>query len=441
MASPVNANNNANNNGTSVNANASSSAEPIFAAFIGIDWGDEKHAWTRRSAESSVWERGELEHSPEAVQAWVAEYMARFPGQPIAVALEQKRGALLYMLTQYEQLVLFPIHPGTLQQYRKAMYPSGCKDDPRDADLALELLTKHRDRLRRLDPDTVETRTLQLLVEARRELVDQRTAQSNRLTNQLKQYFPQVLQWFDKVQSSLVRDFLEKWPTLEQVQRARPATLRDFMHQHNCRDADRIQARLEEIRSAVPATRDRAVIEAGVQWVQALIPQIAAVQASIAQLDQRIEELLAVHPDAFIFRSLPGAGPALTPRLLAAFGTQRERYSSAAELSAFSGIAPVVERSGKQKWIHFRWACPKFLRQSFHEWAGHSMEKSAWARAYYDQQRAKGKGHHAAVRALAFKWMRILFRCWKDRKPYDEATYLRALRQHGSPLAKAVAIA
>lgn len=431
----------ANNSGMPVNATANSVPEPVFAAFIGIDWGDEKHAWARRGTDSDVVERGTLEHRPETVQAWVAEYMARFPGQPIAVALEQKRGALLYMLTQYQQLVLFPIHPGTLQQYRKAIHPSGCKDDPLDADLALELLTKHRDRLRRLNPDTVETRTLQLLVEARRELVDQRTAQSNRLTNQLKQYFPQVLQWFDKVQSPLARAFLEKWPTLERVQRARPATLRDFMHQHNCRDAARIQERLEQIRSAIPATIDQAVIEAGLQWVQALTSQIAASEASIARLDQRIEELMAVHPDAFIFRSLPGAGPALTPRLLAAFGTQRERYTSAAELSAFSGIAPVVERSGKQEWIHFRWACPKFLRQSFHEWAGHSMEKSAWARAYYNQQRAKGNDHHAAVRALAFKWIRIIFRCWKDRKPYDEAIYMRALRTHGSPLAATIATA
>lgn len=435
MATPVNAN----PSGTSVKASASAGPEPVFAAFVGIDWGDEKHAWARRSADSEAWEKGELEHSPEAVQAWVIEYMARFPGQPIAVALEQKRGALLYMLTQYEQLVLFPIHPGTLQQYRQAMYPSGCKDDLRDAGLALELLIKHRDRLRRLEPDTVETRTLQLLVEMRRQLVDQRTAQANRLTNQLKQYFPQVLHWFDKVHSPLVLDFLEKWPTLEQVQRARPATLRDFMHQHNCRDTDRIQKRLDEIRSAVPATTDQAVIEAGLQWVRALTSQIAASEASIARLDQRIEELMAVHPDAFIFCSLPGAGPALTPRLLAAFGTQRNRYTSAAQLSAFSGIAPVVERSGKQQWIHFRWACPKFLRQSFHEWAGHSMEKSAWARAYYKQQRAKGSDHHAAVRALAFKWIRIIFRCWKDRKPYDETIYIRSLRQHGSPLAAAIA--
>jgi hypothetical protein len=112
----------------------------------------------------------------------------------------------------------------------------------------------------------------------------------------------------------------------------------------------------------------------------------------------------------------------LAPRLLAAFGSQRDRYGSAEEVQKHSGIAPVMERSGKKKWVHFRWACPKFLRQSFHEWAGHSISQSAWARAYYQQQRGRGKDHHAAVRALAFKWIRILYRCWQDRVAYPNVS-------------------
>ena len=155
---------------------------------------------------------------------------------------------------------------------------------------------------------------------------------------------------------------------------------------------------------------------------------------------------MAVHPEAKLphrpetgFQSLPAAGAALAPRLVAFFGTNRERYHSADEVACFTGIAPVRERSGKRDWIHFRYACPKFVRQTFHEYASHSIGQSAWARAYYDQQRAQGSDHHAAVRALAFKWIRILFRCWKDRKPYDEPTYIQALRRRGSKLADALA--
>jgi transposase len=128
--------------------------------------------------------------------------------------------------------------------------------------------------------------------------------------------------------------------------------------------------------------------------IEQFYPQMAACE---------IEEAASAHPDFFIFESLPGAGSALAPRLLASFGSQRDRYGSAEEVQRYSGIAPVMEKSGKKKWIHFRWACPKFLRQSFHEWAGHSISQSTWARAYYQQQRGRGKDHHAAVRALAFK--------------------------------------
>ena len=125
----------------------------------------------------------------------------------------------------------------------------------------------------------------------------------------------------------------------------------------------------------------------------------------------------------------------MRPRLIAAFGSRQERYSSAAKLQSYSGIAPVTEQSGNTKWVHFRRACPKFLRPTFHEFAGHSITRSKWARAYYDLQvHEKKKGYHAAVRALAAKWIRVTFRCWKDGKPYDEQTYLQALAKHHSPL-------
>ena len=108
----------------------------------------------------------------------------------------------------------------------------------------------------------------------------------------------------------------------------------------------------------------------------------------------------------------------------------RDRFDSASSMASFTGIAPVKESSGKALWIHWRWACPKFIRQTFHEWAGCSIRSCDWAREFYDRQRDRGKGHHAAVRALAFKWIRIFFRCWRDRVPYSEELYLKALQKH-----------
>ena len=165
-----------------------------------------------------------------------------------------------------------------------------------------------------------------------------------------------------------------------------------------------------------------------------LVAELRALIAGIEDYDTTIARAFKTHPDAFIFESLPGAGPIFAPRLLAALGSDRERFASVASVQQYLGIAPVTERSGNSSWVHWRYACPTFLRQSIVEWAGMSVRYSFWAEAYYRSQREKGKKHHVAVRALAFKWLRILFRCWKERKPYDEAKYLFALKQRASPL-------
>lgn len=410
-----------------------------FAAMVAIDWADQTHAWAMQTATSKV-ETGAIEHTPEAIDVWAAELRVRFGGQPIAVALEQSRGSLVFMLTKYDHFVIYPVHPTVLVNYRKSFRPSGAKNDPSDAGLLLDILLLHRDKLRRFNPDTPETRTLQFLVEERRKFVHEKTRYSNRLMAHLKMYFPQVLDWFDEIGSNITAEFLERWPSLEKLQRARPATIERFFIDHNSRDPERIKDRLKQVRQAVPATTDDAVITSSSVATVAWAGLLKQLLVTIATYDKKIDELARVHPDYALVKSLPGAGPAMAPRLIAALGSQRERYQSAAELQRYSGIAPVVASSGKQHWVHWRWACPKFLRQTFHEWALHSIAYSDWARDYYEQQRAKGKRRNTAIRSLAFKWIRILFRCWKDRKPYDEAVYQRALaaRRTSQPLTTAV---
>ena len=162
--------------------------------------------------------------------------------------------------------------------------------------------------------------------------------------------------------------------------------------------------------------------------------QMAVLRKGIAEMEKEIEQLAERQQDWPIFDSLPGAGKAMAPRLMAALGTHRDRFESVGQLQSYMGIAPVKEASGNSQWVHMRWACPKFQRQTFHEWASCSLPQCRWAKEYYDQLRARDKGHHAAVRALAFKWMRILYRCWVDRKPYDEAAYLASLARRAAPL-------
>jgi transposase len=410
-------------------------SEPEWAAFAAIDWADQKNFWRLLPADSQRQEQGELDNTPEAVEVWAAGLQQRFGGRRIAVILEQSRGALVYMLAKYPHLVLFPVHPTTAARYRETFCPSGAKTDPSDTASLLDLLLRHRERLHQLRPDTVETRLLQFLVEERRRTVDERTRQSNRLTDCLKLYFPQVLQWFDDLASPLVGDLLERWPDLEQLQRAHPGTLHKFFHKHNCRGEKRMEERIQAVYQAIPATQDAAVLEAGAMRARGLVRLLATLSHQIAVCDRRIAELVLAHPDGGLFGSLPGAGLALIPRLIVAFGTQRDRYQAAYQVQCYSGIAPVKEASGKTERVHFRVACPKFLRQTFHEFATHSIRRSQWARAYYEHLRDdEKKSHHAAVRALAYKWIRIIFRCWKDGKPYDEQVYLDSLRRRGALL-------
>ena len=408
------------------------------AAFIGLDWADQTHVLTLQEAGSDRRESSTLDQTPEALQTWTQQLRARFRGKPVAIAVEQVRGALIYALMHVDFLHIYPVNPQTLAKMREAFYPSGAKDDPADADLLLEILLTHRQHLRVWIPDDVLTRSIQLLTEGRRHLVDERTALTNQLTAALKTYFPQAVDWFGDLHAQRACAFLQRWPSLQQLKRATPTSIRKLYQRQGYRGQDKLDQLLNNIQLAQPLTDDEAVLLASAMMVQALVTQIPPLTDSIERYDQQIASLFAQHDDSTLFGSFPGAGPVLSPRLLAAFGSDRNRFEFAAEMQQLSGIAPVTEKSGKSCWIHWRLACSKFLRQTFHEFAGRSILESDWARSYYDQQRQRGKSHHAALRALAFKWIRIIFRCWKTRKPYDETIYCKSLQLRGSSLAVAL---
>jgi len=353
------------------------------------------------------------------------------------VAVEQSRGALLYALSAYDFLELLPVHPTRLAAYRAFVRPSGATDDPADAGLICDYAHKHPEDIQPWKPSDAATRELQVLVEWRRKFVDQRTAFSHQLRDTLKQYFPQALEWVGELTSPMALDFLERWFTLTDLQRSRPATLRSFFTGHGSRSAELIDRRLSQVASATPLHSDQALIRAFSLLVQSLVPMVRSVCEQIQRLDARIEQLWAEHPDRAVFESLPGAGAVIAPRLAVALGTDHSRWT-AETLQTFSGIAPVTVKSCSARWVHSRWTCPKFLRQSFHEFAASSIPHCSWAAAFYRLHRARGKGHHAAVRALAFRWIRIIVRCWRDHTPYDDNRYLKRLIVTGSPLAPAL---
>lgn len=406
-----------------------------YAACLALDWGEDEHAFALQPRGGSK-ERGTVNAAAEALHGWLDRLHERFAGRPLAVVVEAGRNAVLHALWEHPGLTVYPVHPSASAKFREALVPSGAKDDIPDAELLLSLFHHHHDRLRPLRPDTPETRRLELLVTARREAVDHRTQLTNQLRSVLKDYFPQCLDLVgDELYTPLPLDFLARWPSLTAVQAARISTLRQFYHRHNSRRSEVIEARLAIVATARPLTTDTAVIAVGVLQVQLLIGLLRPLQKSIVRFDAEIAAAFATHPDHSLYCDLPGAGPTLAPRLLVGFGTDRTRYPAPASLQKYSGVAPVREKSGRQMWTHWRWHCPKFLRQTFVEWAGQTVPKCAWAKAYYHAQQQAGLGHHAILRSLAFKWQRILWRCWQDRVPYDEARYLAALKKRHSPYA------
>jgi transposase len=402
------------------------------AAWLGLDWGDKEHAFALEEP-SGRRETGLITHSSENLHAWLKQLGERFGGRPVALAIEASRGAVIHALLQHPWLVVYPINPVTSARYRTAFKPSGAKDDLPDAEVLLDLVRRHTDRLRPLEQPDPMTLKLRGLVEARRSIVDRRTAVLNQLTALLKSYYPQAQELVGNLNTDLAVAFLERWPDLISLKAVRPGTLKRFYYQHQVRSQALVEKRLGLIDQAVALTTEEARVSVAVLQLRQLLDQLKVFQKHIPQFDAQIKAVFAAHPNAHLFRQLPGAGPQLGPRLCVAFGTNPAAYAEPASLQKYAGIAPVREKSGAQVWTHWRWRAPVFLRQTFVEWAGQTVRYCAWAKRHYERMLKRGKKHTLILRSLAFKWIRILWKCWQTNIPYNEARYLRQLSLRSSP--------
>ncbi len=421
-----------------MNSNPIPNAPPVAAdptlrpvAWIGLDWGHQAHAFALQAAGCPP-EEGTLPHSAESLHGWLHQLQERFGARPVALAIEASRGAVIHALVQYPWLTIYPVNPVTSARYRRAFTPSGASDDLPDARLLLELARDHAAKLRPLQVQDPQTLQLSGLVQARRQLVDRRTQLLNQLTSLLRSYYPQALELVGALDSELALDFLDRWPDLIALKAARPGVIKRFYYAHHLRRPELLETRLKFIAQAVALTTEPARVSVAVLQLRCLLDQVRTLGKHLAILEREIQSVFASHPEAGLFRHLPGAGPALAPRLCVAFGSDRTVYPDPTSLQKLAGLAPVREKSGQQLWTHWRWQAPTFLRQSFVEWAGQTVRYSAWAKVYYQRMLAKGKGHHAILRALAFKWIRVLWKCWQTRTPYDEARYLQQLAHRKS---------
>lgn len=386
--------------------------------FVGLDWAATTHAVCVIDEPGAVRWRGTVPHSAAGL-AELVQHLARFgPPAALPVALERPSSLVVDTLLEAGFLVV-PIHPNVVKASRPRYSTAGGKSDPGDAYLLADLLRTDGHRFRPLQPLADETRALRALVRSRDDLVAQRVALANQLRALLERFWPGAAGIFAAVDSPIALAFLPRYPTPQSAERLGERRLAQFLRRHaycGRRSAAELLARL---RSAPLSRTGDAETEASGELVQALVAVLPPLGAQIQQLSAAITAALDQHPDGPLLQSLPRSGQINAAQILAELGDDRARFASADQLAAEGGVAPVTHASGKHHGVAFRWACNKRLRQALTTFADNSRHASAWAAAVYTRARARGCDHPHAIRILARAWVRVLWRCWQDRRLYD----------------------
>ena len=303
-----------------------------FAAFVGIDWADAKHDGCLQAARCAKRADCQLEHTPEAIDAWGTTLRTRCNGPPVASGLALTKGPLVSALRKYDLLVLCPLNPLTLARYRDACTPSRAQAAPTDAALPLALRRTHRDTLPPRKPQTSTRRALTPRLAHRRRVGGDTVRSTHRLTRARKPSVPQVRHWVQAKDTAIFCDVLRRWPTRKAGPRARRATRATCFRAHPGRSADVIAHRLHALKSAPPLTTAAGVIAPPGLRGQALVAQLRVPLPAIADFATAIAQRAQRHPAFPLFQALPGAGPGFAPRLRVACGAQRARSAAAADL-------------------------------------------------------------------------------------------------------------
>jgi len=411
----------------------STSTISSYSAFIGIDWASQKHDFfiqAKNTAEHRV-----INADPVDLKSFFDEVTERFPGH-LAIAVECRKGPIINFLANLDNITIYEINPLSFSQYRKAFRLSSAKDDKSDCRLLCEILYKNLDHFRALDFSDKSTRLIGELNEKRRRCIEDRTKITNRLRELLKKFFPQALTEKligEFIYCQMAIDFLRKWPSLQALQRSKNETISIFYRQHQCKRKNVIEKRLKAIRTAVPLSTDADLIDVYGIELSSLLLQLEATNKAIALYNQKINDFVDEDVDAPIFLSVPGIAKTMAARMIQAFGKDRTRYANVEEFMNTVGISPVTIQSGKSMIIRRRYAKPTFIHQSFVEFAGYAAQNCPWSKAFADAQRFKGSKGYKIRRALAFKWVRILFSCWKNKSLYNGDLYLKRIQKKNSP--------
>lgn len=387
--------------------------------FAGLDWASQNHAVCIIDETGSVRERLDIAHDAAGLANLC--HRLRAAGSP-AVAIERPSGLVVDTLVEAGFTVV-PIHPNAVKASRPRYRSHGAKSDASDAYLLADLLRTDGHRFKPLLPQGDEIRALRALVRSRDDLVATRVQLANQLRSLLESFWPGAAAVFAEIDSPIALAFIERYPTPEAACRLGPKRMAAFCAQHAYCGRRSPQALLARLHQAPAAACGELETEAKGELALALARTLARLVEQIRLLTGRIEHHVASLDDGRIIMSFPRAGRICAAQILAELGSVRERFDSDEHLAAEAGVAPVTYQSGKSRSVTFRWACNHRLRAALTCLADNSRRASAWAAQTYAQARARGCDHPHAVRILARAWLRVLWRAWVDRKPYDLALH------------------
>lgn len=394
---------------------------------VGIDWASEVHAVCVLDERGRVKRSWDTAHTGAGLQDLCKRLGALGEPRDVHVAIERPTGLLVDTLVE-AGFVVVPLHPNAVKACRPRYSAAGGKDDRGDAYMLADILRTDGHRFRPLQPSSDEARALRAAVRTRDDLVAERVGVANQLRALLESFWPGAAEIFADVDSPIALAFLTRYPKPQSATGLGEKRLARFLAEHGYsgrRPAAELLARLR----AAPKGK-AGVVESDVKasLVRAYVTLLEPLVAQIVKLSSLVEHLLEGHPDGPIVASFPRAGKVNAAQILAELGDCRDRFVSDEQLAAEAGVAPVTHASGKHRGVAFRYACNKRLRRAVTCFADNSRHASPWAADVYDRARARGLDHPHAVRILARAWLRVLWRCWRDRKRYDATLHGGAKR-------------
>jgi transposase len=382
--------------------------------FAGIDWAIRSHAVCVIDEHGTVLERYEVEHTATGLRDLVHRLRA---SRVSGIAIERPDGPIIDALLAAELRVVV-IASRHIKALRTRYGLSGNKDDHTDAYILADVLRTDGHRLRPLLPDTAATMALRTSVRARKDLVHARVRLVAQLRAHLELVFPGALGLFNRLDSPIAEAFLTRFPGAIEAAWLSPRRFEAWLVRRGYAGARRgaeFHARLMAAPAGVSGEEASTLAAITLGYVRA----ITVLREQIADLETRIAEQLAAHPDGAIFTSLPRSGSVRAATLLAEIGDCRERFPTPEALACLAGAAPSTRQSGQHRAVTFRYACDKKLRDALTDFAADSRFGNDWAADIYRRAIGRGKRHPHAVRILARAWVYVIWRCWQDGAPYD----------------------